>query len=53
VVNNAAIIRDAFIFKAEPALDAVLDNLTGAYRLLAAASRDARAGKAAAPLAPS
>jgi NAD(P)-dependent dehydrogenase (short-subunit alcohol dehydrogenase family) len=40
VVNNAAIIRDAFIFKAEPAAwDAVLrTNLTGAYRLLAAAS---------------
>jgi len=40
VVNNAAIIRDAFIFKADPAAwDAVLrTNLTGAYRLLATAS---------------
>lgn len=40
VVNNAAIIRDAFIFKADPgAWDAVLrTNLTGAQRLLAAAT---------------
>ncbi|HXM83127.1 MAG TPA: SDR family NAD(P)-dependent oxidoreductase [Burkholderiales bacterium] len=40
VVNNAAIIRDAFIFKADAAAwDAVLrTNLTGAYRLLAAAT---------------
>ena len=40
IVNNAAIIRDAFIFKADPAAwDAVLrTNLTGAYRLLAAAT---------------
>lgn len=52
VVNNAAIIRDAFIFKSEPAAwDAVLrTNLTGAQRLLAAATpamRDqAKAGRA-------
>ncbi len=52
VVNNAAIIRDAFIFKSDPeAWDAVLrTNLTGAQRLLAAATpamRDqARAGRA-------
>jgi NAD(P)-dependent dehydrogenase (short-subunit alcohol dehydrogenase family) len=52
VVNNAAIIRDAFIFKADPgAWDAVLrTNLTGAQRLLAAATpamRDqAKAGRA-------
>jgi NAD(P)-dependent dehydrogenase (short-subunit alcohol dehydrogenase family) len=51
VVNNAAIIRDAFIFKAEPeAWDAVLrTNLTGAYRLLAAATpvmrEQAKAGR--------
>ena len=40
VVNNAAIIRDAFIFKSDPtAWDAVLrTNLTGAQRLLAAAT---------------
>ena len=40
VVNNAAIIRDAFIFKSDPqAWDAVLrTNLTGAYRMLAAAT---------------
>lgn len=40
VVNNAAIIRDAFIFKSDPASwDAVLrTNLTGAQRLLAAAT---------------
>jgi NAD(P)-dependent dehydrogenase (short-subunit alcohol dehydrogenase family) len=40
VVNNAAIIRDAFIFKASPeAWDAVIrTNLTGAYRMLAAAT---------------
>jgi len=52
VVNNAAIIRDAFIFKSDPqAWDAVLrTNLTGAQRLLAAATpvmRDqAKAGRA-------
>jgi NAD(P)-dependent dehydrogenase (short-subunit alcohol dehydrogenase family) len=52
VVNNAAIIRDAFIFKAHhDAWDAVIrSNLTGAYRLLAAATpvmRDgAKAGRA-------
>jgi NAD(P)-dependent dehydrogenase (short-subunit alcohol dehydrogenase family) len=52
VVNNAAIIRDAFIFKADhDAWDAVIRaNLTGAYRLLAAATpvmRDgAKAGRA-------
>jgi NAD(P)-dependent dehydrogenase (short-subunit alcohol dehydrogenase family) len=52
VVNNAAIIRDAFIFKANhDAWDAVIrSNLTGAYRLLAAATpamRDgAKAGRA-------
>src|SRR5687767_10999804 len=40
VVNNAAIIRDAFIFKSDPAnWDAVIrTNLTGAQRLLAAAT---------------
>ena len=40
VVNNAAIIRDAFIFKSDPAgWDEVLRvNLTGAQRLLAAAT---------------
>jgi NAD(P)-dependent dehydrogenase (short-subunit alcohol dehydrogenase family) len=40
VVNNAAIIRDAFIFKSDPASwDAVIrTNLTGAQRLLAAAT---------------
>lgn len=40
VVNNAAIIRDGFIFKSDPAAwDAVLRaNLTGAQRLLAAAT---------------
>lgn len=40
VVNNAAIIRDAFIFKSDPAAwDEVLRvNLTGAQRLLAAAT---------------
>jgi len=40
VVNNAAIIRDAFIFKSDDAAwDAVLrTNLTGAQRLLAAAT---------------
>jgi NAD(P)-dependent dehydrogenase (short-subunit alcohol dehydrogenase family) len=52
VVNNAAIIRDAFIFKANhDGWDAVIRaNLTGAYRLLAAATpvmRDgAKAGRA-------
>jgi NAD(P)-dependent dehydrogenase (short-subunit alcohol dehydrogenase family) len=51
VVNNAAIIRDAFIFKSGPeAWDAVIrTNLTGAHRLLAAATpvmRDAaKAGR--------
>ena len=40
VVNNAAIIRDAFIFKSDAASwDAVIrSNLTGAQRLLAAAT---------------
>jgi NAD(P)-dependent dehydrogenase (short-subunit alcohol dehydrogenase family) len=40
VVNNAAIIRDGFIFKLDPAAwDAVLrTNLTGAQRLLSAAT---------------
>lgn len=40
VVNNAAILRDAFIFKADPeAFEAVVrTNLTGAYRMLAAAT---------------
>lgn len=40
VVNNAAIIRDAFIFKSDAAAwDAVIrTNLTGAQRLLAAAT---------------
>jgi NAD(P)-dependent dehydrogenase (short-subunit alcohol dehydrogenase family) len=40
VVNNAAIIRDGFIFKLDPAAwDAVLrTNLTGAERLLAAST---------------
>jgi NAD(P)-dependent dehydrogenase (short-subunit alcohol dehydrogenase family) len=40
VVNNAAIIRDGFIFKSDPsAWDAVLrTNLTGAQRLLTAAT---------------
>lgn len=40
VVNNAAIVRDAFIFKSEAAnWDAVIrTNLTGAQRLLAAAT---------------
>jgi len=52
IVNNAAIIRDGFIFKSNPeAWDAVIrTNLTGAYRLLAAATpvmRDAaKAGRA-------
>jgi NAD(P)-dependent dehydrogenase (short-subunit alcohol dehydrogenase family) len=52
VVNNAAIIRDSFIFKSDAqAWDAVLrTNLTGAQRLLAAATpvmRDqAKAGRA-------
>ncbi len=52
VVNNAAILRDAFIFKSsDEAWDAVLrTNLTGAQRLLAAATprmRDqAKAGRA-------
>ena len=40
VVNNAAILRDSFIFKADPeAFEAVIrTNLTGAYRMLAAAT---------------
>jgi NAD(P)-dependent dehydrogenase (short-subunit alcohol dehydrogenase family) len=40
VVNNAAILRDSFIFKSNlDAWDAVLrTNLTGAYRMLAAAT---------------
>jgi NAD(P)-dependent dehydrogenase (short-subunit alcohol dehydrogenase family) len=44
VVNNAAIIRDAFIFKSDAAAwDAVLrTNLTGAQRLLAAATPSMR-----------
>jgi NAD(P)-dependent dehydrogenase (short-subunit alcohol dehydrogenase family) len=52
VVNNAAILRDAFIFKADAAAwDAVLrTNLTGAQRLLAAATpvmrEQAKAGRA-------
>jgi NAD(P)-dependent dehydrogenase (short-subunit alcohol dehydrogenase family) len=52
VVNNAAIIRDAFIFKSDHAAwDAVLrTNLTGAQRLLAAATpamrEQAKAGRA-------
>jgi NAD(P)-dependent dehydrogenase (short-subunit alcohol dehydrogenase family) len=52
VVNNAAIIRDAFIFKSDGAAwDAVLRvNLTGAQRLLAAATpvmrEQAKAGRA-------
>lgn len=45
IVNNAAIIRDAFIFKSdEAAWDAVIrTNLTGAQRLLAAATPVMRA----------
>jgi NAD(P)-dependent dehydrogenase (short-subunit alcohol dehydrogenase family) len=52
VVNNAAILRDAFIFKSDAAAwDAVLrTNLTGAQRLLAAATpamrEQAKAGRA-------
>jgi NAD(P)-dependent dehydrogenase (short-subunit alcohol dehydrogenase family) len=52
VVNNAAILRDGFIFKSDPAAwDAVLrTNLTGAQRLLAAATpamrEQAKAGRA-------
>src|SRR5260221_9159506 len=44
VVNNAAILRDNFIFKSEAAAwDAVLrTNLTGAQRLLAAATPEMR-----------
>ena len=40
VVNNAAILRDAFVFKASPgAFEAVVrTNLTGAFRILAAAT---------------
>jgi NAD(P)-dependent dehydrogenase (short-subunit alcohol dehydrogenase family) len=52
VVNNAAIIRDAFIFRSDDAAwDAVIrTNLTGAQRLLAAATpsmrEQAKAGRA-------
>jgi len=52
VINNAAIIRDAFIFKSDDAgWDAVVrTNLTGAQRLLAAATpamrEQAKAGRA-------
>jgi len=52
VVNNAAILRDAFIFKSDDAAwDAVIrTNLTGAQRLLAAATppmrEQAKAGRA-------
>jgi NAD(P)-dependent dehydrogenase (short-subunit alcohol dehydrogenase family) len=52
VVNNAAVIRDGFIFKSDPAAwDAVLrTNLTGAQRLLGAATpvmrEQAKAGRA-------
>lgn len=52
VINNAAIIRDAFIFKSDDAAwDAVIrTNLTGAQRLLAAATpamrEQAKAGRA-------
>jgi NAD(P)-dependent dehydrogenase (short-subunit alcohol dehydrogenase family) len=52
VVNNAAIIRDAFIFKSDDdAWDAVIrTNLTGAQRLLAAATpamrEQAKSGRA-------
>jgi NAD(P)-dependent dehydrogenase (short-subunit alcohol dehydrogenase family) len=52
VINNAAIIRDGFIFKSDPAAwDEVLHvNLTGAQRLLAAATpvmrEQAKAGRA-------
>lgn len=52
VVNNAAVIRDGFIFKSNPAAwDAVIRaNLTGAYHLLGAATpvmRDAaKSGRA-------
>ena len=51
VVNNAAIIRDAFIFRSDPeAWDAVLrTNLTGAQRMLAVATpamrEQAKAGR--------
>jgi len=56
VVNNAAILRDGFIFKANlDAWDAVIrTNLTGAYRLLAAATpvmrEQARSGRPAGAL---
>jgi len=52
IVNNAAILRDAFIFKARPAnWDAVIqNNLSAAFYLLAAATpllrEQARAGRA-------
>src|SRR5207248_2055456 len=54
VVNNAAILRDAFIFKADPlAWDAVIrNNLTAAYHVLAAATpamREAQKGGRGAP----
>ena len=57
LVNNAAILRDAFIFKADPlAWEAVLrTNLSGAFYTLAAATpvlRDqAKAGRGGAPYA--
>src|SRR3972149_2466768 len=46
IVNNAAIVRDGFIFKSNPeAWDAVIrTNLTGAYRPLAAATAGLRDG---------
>ena len=53
VVNNAAIIRDAFIFKSDDAAwdEVVRTNLTGAQRLLAAATplmrEQAKGGRAA------
>ena len=57
VVNNAAILRDAFIFKADPlAWEAVLrTNLSGAFYMLAAATpvlrEEAKAGRGGAPYA--
>jgi len=46
VVNNAAILRDSLIFKADPeAFEAVIrTNLTGAYRMLAAVNIVSTAG---------
>jgi NAD(P)-dependent dehydrogenase (short-subunit alcohol dehydrogenase family) len=55
VVNNAAILRDAFVFKGDPAdFDAVVrTNLSAAYYVLAAATpllrEQARAGRGGAP----